>query len=62
MTDIFTYYLAAGLVSVFWLTLVGWFDTKVDVWLLVRMFATVALWPVPVAMYVQEKWQKASDW
>jgi hypothetical protein len=48
MTDILTYYTALGLFSV--------------AWLLVRMFATVALWPVPVAMYVQEKWQKGTDW
>lgn len=37
----------------------NWFDSRVDVWLLVRIALTVALWPVPLCMFVNEKWQKA---
>jgi hypothetical protein len=54
--------LGAGHMTLALLIASNWFQTRVDVWLLVRMFATVALWPSPVAMYVQEKWQKGTDW
>lgn len=36
----------------------NWFDSRVDVWLLVRIALTVALWPVPLYMLVSEQWQK----
>jgi hypothetical protein len=53
------WYLGAGHMILALLIASNWFQTRVDVWLLVRIALTVALWPVPLYMYVQEKWQKA---
>jgi hypothetical protein len=51
-------YLLAGHMTLALLIASNWFQTMVDVWLLVRIALTVALWPVPLYMYAQEKWQK----
>jgi hypothetical protein len=51
-------YLFAGHMTLALLIASNWFQTRVDVWLLVRIALTVALWPVPLYMYVQEKLQK----
>jgi hypothetical protein len=52
------WWLGAGHMTLALLVASNWFQTRVDVWLLVRIALTVALWPVPLYMLVNEKWQK----
>lgn len=54
-----TFWLIMGHLTLALLIASSWFDSRVNVWLLVRIALTVALWPVPLYMYVEEKLQKA---
>lgn len=59
MQTALTCWLIMGHLTLALLIASNWFQTRVDAWLLVRIALTVTLWPVPLYMYVDEKWQKA---